>query len=182
MLYLLTGNTQAGKTTWLEKLIMRAQEKDTPLDGIITPAVFEDGEKTAIDCLLLPQHESLRLAWQSSHFTNTEGVATTSLRMQWIFKDETIQAVNDHLAPITLSRPSEALLLIDELGWLEFNDGGGFTEAMRILDEGAYRDAIVVIRPALLEPAKKRWSSIAGSGNIEVIEPELALSALPFFT
>ena len=53
----------------------------------------------------------------------------------------------------------EDVIIIDELGPLELEDGYGFQEALHLLDEGRYRTAFVVVRPALLPLAQLRWSN-----------------------
>jgi hypothetical protein len=51
------------------------------------------------------------------------------------------------------------LLVIDELGPVEFDQGRGLTKAFDILDSQTYRLAVAVVRPDLLERACKRWPS-----------------------
>jgi hypothetical protein len=43
------------------------------------------------------------------------------------------------------------------VGPLELEEGYGYQEALRLLDEGRYRAALVVVRPALLALARVRW-------------------------
>ena len=47
------------------------------------------------------------------------------------------------------------LLLIDELGPLEFNLGLGWVSALDLIQSGQYRQALVVIRPELLAKAQE---------------------------
>jgi nucleoside-triphosphatase THEP1 len=49
------------------------------------------------------------------------------------------------------------LLVIDELGPLEFNREEGWIKAFDVLESGDYRSALVVIRPTLLDDALERW-------------------------
>jgi nucleoside-triphosphatase THEP1 len=49
------------------------------------------------------------------------------------------------------------IIVIDELGPLELEDGDGYQQALHLLDEGRYRTAFIVVRPALLSIAKLRW-------------------------
>ena len=51
------------------------------------------------------------------------------------------------------------LLIIDELGPLEFVDKGGLQKAFEILDSNRYEKAIVVVRPSLLDQATSIWPS-----------------------
>ena len=49
------------------------------------------------------------------------------------------------------------LLVIDELGPLEFNRQIGLTAAFNVLPERRYKIGCVVIRPSLLAEAQIRW-------------------------
>ena len=49
------------------------------------------------------------------------------------------------------------LLLIDELGPLEFRGEGGFIAGFAAIDARHYRLAVVVVRPELLDAARQRW-------------------------
>jgi len=68
--------------------------------------------------------------------------------------DEAVVAWGDaHLARLT---PPE-LLILDELGPLEFIAGRGLQAAFPLLDGRGYRWGVVVIRPDLLAAAQTRW-------------------------
>jgi hypothetical protein len=68
--------------------------------------------------------------------------------------DETVMAWgNAHLARLT---PPD-LLIIDELGPLEFSAGKGLQAAFPLLEGRGYRWGVVVIRPDLLAAAQGRW-------------------------
>jgi hypothetical protein len=58
------------------------------------------------------------------------------------------------------------LLIVDELGPLEFDKGQGWLEGFRAVDSGRYRAALLTIRPSLLDRALQRW------GKAEVIDLE----------
>lgn len=49
------------------------------------------------------------------------------------------------------------LLIVDELGPLEFNRGEGWIAGLTAVDSGSYQSALVVIRPSLLKMAYQRW-------------------------
>ena len=53
--------------------------------------------------------------------------------------------------------PPGELLLIDELGPLEFRGEGGFIAGFAAIDARHYRLAVVVVRPELLDAARQRW-------------------------
>jgi len=49
------------------------------------------------------------------------------------------------------------LLIVDELGPLEFIHAKGWLSGLVALDSFRYRLALVVIRPELMEAAQTRW-------------------------
>jgi len=60
------------------------------------------------------------------------------------------------------------LLVIDELGPLEFFQEKGLLAGMERLDEGKYRVACVVVRSALLPNALQRWpNAIVVNGGVK---------------
>jgi hypothetical protein len=189
MLYLLTGAIESGKTSWLKRAVAALRQTTVPLNGFITPAVFEPCdaglEKVAIDCLLLPEERLLRFGWRQDlgkRAPEAGGLPASvrlhkdRLELRWRFDDDVMRQLNDRLAGYDASHPVPGLFLVDELGFLEFRGNGGVTEALRILDEGCYEDAIAVMRPSLLDEARKRWSTGAGGASqVAVIEPNAAL-------
>ena len=66
----------------------------------------------------------------------------------------------------------EDVIIIDELGPLELEEGYGYQQALHLLDEGRYRKAVVVVRPSLLPLARVRWPAAQGvsvTGEVTMI-------------
>jgi hypothetical protein len=51
------------------------------------------------------------------------------------------------------------VLIVDELGVLEFERHQGWLAGLSAIDSGDYQLGLVVIRPELLQQAQQRWSS-----------------------
>ena len=51
------------------------------------------------------------------------------------------------------------ILIIDELGYLEFEKNIGWISAFKILDKGDYKSAIVVVRAGLLKQALAKFEN-----------------------
>jgi nucleoside-triphosphatase len=145
-LTLLTAPRGAGKTTFCTKFIAQLQVKGLHVGGFICPAVFEAGSKTGIDMLNVASGERRRLGVRSSN----ESEATVGC---WQLDEDVIDWGNEILAGCK----DEEFIVIDELGPLELEEGCGFQEALRLLDEGRYNTALVVVRPSLLRLARLRW-------------------------
>ena len=105
--------------------------------------------KTGIDLVNLRTGECRSLGSRAA--TSTAGVLVGC----WQFDAETLGWGN----AILEQSGNADLVIIDELGPLEFKQGGGFQAGLRLVDEGRYRSAWVVIRPALVALACGRWPS-----------------------
>ena len=146
-LVLLTGPRGAGKTRWCERCAHASRAAGFIVAGVVSPAVFEAGSKTAIDLLDLDSGERRRLAERSM-----PGVPGTA-GLGWRLDGETLAWGN---AILERTGPCD-LLVIDELGPLEFRDEGGLSTAFAAVEARRYRRAVVVVRPELLDGARARW-------------------------
>lgn len=116
--------------------------------GVISPAIFENGEKIGIlveDAASGVQH---KLATLRKKKTDSE-IQTE----HWVFDSEGVALGNEILAHC-----SECdVLIVDELGPLEFIQQQGWLEGLTTIEKQQYRLAVVVIRKELLEEAGKHW-------------------------
>lgn len=150
-LALLTGGRGAGKTSWCEALARAGRDAGLAVAGLVSPPVLARGEKSGIDLLDVTSGERRRLADRARpDLPGTEGLG-------WRFDPETLDVGNALLARVDTCD----LLLVDELGPLEFGRGSGLTAAFALLDERCYRLAVVVVRPALVAVARARWPGAA---------------------
>ncbi len=148
-LWLLTGPRGVGKTRFCQNLIQFAKDKDLSVNGLICPPGFTGDTKTAIHLLDLNSGKQRLLARVKTQETNE---LTTD---HWIFDPQVLEWGNQLLADI----PACDLLIIDELGPLEFKRGQGWQNAFKALEVQNYRAAVVVIRPELLVEAQTRWKN-----------------------
>ncbi|MBN1120838.1 MAG: ATP-binding cassette domain-containing protein [Anaerolineae bacterium] len=146
-LIIVTGQSGSGKSTWCKELSLRAKGIGLSIGGILSPAVFENGEKTGIDLINLADGSHRRLAGQRQG--TSSGVTTP----RWQFDEATLDWGNIILGNL----PPTDLVIIDELGPLEFRRGMGLQNGLRVIDERAHPVMCVVVRPSLLSDARKRW-------------------------
>jgi len=146
---LLSGPRGAGKTTLLKKLLDTLKPEGTDISGILSMPVIKKGEKTAIDGIDLRSGEIRRLA------TRNTGASGQWITRQWQFDPDAMLWADRELEGST---PCD-LLVVDELGVLEFERGRGWLAGLKAVDSGHYLAAIVVIRPELIEKAQKRWTN-----------------------
>ncbi len=166
-IFIISGEIDSGKT----RLCLTASETFKGLGwrvcGVASPGVFHEGHKVAIDAQDLQSGERRRLAELQSFDATLSGPQTK----RWAFSDETLAWCNSLIG--TLSDCD--LMIVDELGPLEFDRSEGLLSALRAIDRGRYRLALVVVRPSLLATAEARWphAKMLQISNPEEIEPHV---------
>lgn len=139
MIYLITGPRMSGKTTLVQQLVQCAH--GWRVTGILTIGEWHNGEKLALYARDLRTGEQRLLARRQR--------ATEP----WEFVAETLEWGN---RVFTSAVPTD-LLVVDELGPLEWVEARGWTAGLSAIDSGQYRVALVVVRPELLTQAQHRW-------------------------
>ncbi len=146
-LILVTGLSSAGKTTWCSRLADMAERENFKVVGILSPGVYQDDLKVGIAIKAIHLGVEKQLAHLRDHFESN--LAT----MRWAFDTATLDWANDVLKTC----PKGDLLIIDELGPIEFLRGEGLTSGLSRIDNGDYAVACVVVRSSLLPKALQRW-------------------------
>ncbi len=170
----ISGGIGSGKTTLCSRVADLARENEIYPAGVICPAVFEGSRKTGIRAVDLKSLKSRKLAVLT-------GITRTELETgRWSFFADSLGWANRVLKNATPCK----LLIVDELGPLEFKRGQGFTAGMEAVDSGDYRAAVAVIRPGLLDEALGRWPDAlvwkVTPGNADKRRAEIILNTLGF--
>lgn len=146
-LILVTGLSGAGKTTWCKKLTEKAANQGMVVAGVLSPGKFEEGKKTGIEIWDLFTGEKRCLA--KLREKDSDGLSTP----RWTFSEDALDWANQALLDI----PDTDLLVLDELGPLEFLQDRGLTAGLALIDTSRYKVACVVVRSSLLPKALQRW-------------------------
>ena len=146
-LYIISGERQAGKTTFCRKIIEAAKTVGWQTGGVLSPAVFSEGKKIAIDLL------DLKTGLQQQMARTRRPDENTSFSLNWVFEKTQLTRGNEILKT---AAPCD-LLVIDELGPLELLHGQGWQAGLKTLANKNYRLGLLVIRPELLKEAQQRW-------------------------
>lgn len=117
--------------------------------GILSPKAARPGEAEVIEALDPASGQRLLLARRRPSVSPHAGSATP----RWAF-DPAALAWGETL--LRAATPCD-LLVVDELGPLEFERAEGWVGGLAAVDGGAYRVALVVVRPRLLGHARRRW-------------------------
>lgn len=150
-LALVTGGRGSSKTRWCLAARDAACRAGFAVAGIISPPVYGETGKVAIDALDAASGERRRLAVRP--LPNEAGTAG----LGWRFDVAVLAWGNALLAQVG---PCD-LLFIDELGPLEFRSAGGFLNGFAAIEARRYRLALVVVRPELIDAAVARWTWVS---------------------
>ncbi len=146
-LLLVTGPQGVGKTLWCVDLAGRTRACGLHLRGLISPAIFEGGQKTGIGLEDLETGEQRRLAYR-------RGGLGGDIQMQnWQMESGTLEWGNSILKRIKTCD----FFLLDEAGPLEFEQNAGFSAGLHIVDTAKDFPCVVVVRPSLIDNALTRW-------------------------
>lgn len=164
----LTGERDTGKTIVCEQVIKEMSRILKPITGVVSPGQYENERKTGIYCFDIATGDKKVLAFYSP------GWDEQNPQREWEFIRETLNWGNELLAN---SIPTD-LLVIDEIGFLEFEKDEGWTNALAVLDSRKYQNALVVVRPALIENALERYPdakviTISSTEDREIIIQQL---------
>lgn len=148
---LVTGERGAGKTLFCRAVVdaARAGPGTPDVAGIVSPGVYEGGVQVGIEA------EDLRTGRRRllAQIRGPGEAPLSEATRLWRFDLETLAWGNEVLASAV---PCD-LLLVDELGPLELEQGGGWPAGLAAADSGDFRAALVVVRPRLLPAARRRW-------------------------
>ena len=117
--------------------------------GLLSPPVYVNGIKTAIEV------EDLRSGERKILAVSRQGEISGIQTKRWSFDTEVLNWGNDRLAEAT---PCD-LLVVDELGLLEFERGGGWQNGKTAIHSGKFQLAIVVIRPELIAKGRDTFEN-----------------------
>jgi ABC-type cobalamin/Fe3+-siderophores transport system ATPase subunit/nucleoside-triphosphatase THEP1 len=153
-----TGARGSGKSRWCAALVAAARAGGRRVAGVVSPAVFDPAApagaslaraKVAIDLVDLASGERRRLA--EVRRDDDPGTAT----QRWRFDEAALAWGNGALR--AAAGEDVDLLVVDELGPLEFVRGVGFTDGLAAIDAGRFAVACAVVRPSLVDEALRRW-------------------------
>ena len=147
-LILVTGLSGAGKTTWCKQLAKLAGNQGLTIGGILSPGIYRDGKKIGIGVLDLKSGETRQLA--SLREKDKSSLSTP----RWSFYPEVVAWADQILKDLS---PRVDLLIIDELGPLEFLRNEGLISGLELIDKKDYKIACAVVRSSLLPKALQRW-------------------------
>ncbi len=149
---ILTGPFGSGKTTACLQLAGLARQRGLDCAGVISPARFDGGVKVGIDVLDVRSGQRRPLAEANNRPSE---LRTTRYRFD-------ADAMAWGAGILNMACPCD-LLIVDELGPLELEQGQGWINALDVLRDGQFEAAVVVVRPALLDAFCARMQGLTVS-------------------
>lgn len=146
-----TGPIGVGKTRWCQQFTEQAAELDLKVCGLLSLPVIQRGRKTGINLMDISSGARRRLAVLAGHQKGEHFAVRGESR--WAFDLTTFRWGSAILRTLTACD----LLVVDELGPLEFEGGEGLDAALEAISTVTYRAAVVVVRPKLLGEAQRHW-------------------------
>lgn len=154
---LVTGARGAGKTHWCEGAIANARAAGHEVRGLLSPGDFVAGKKIGIRVRDL--HSGAERPLARAHAPS--GADTKRL---WDFDDKILTWANERLRAVSHCHT----LVVDEVGPMELLENRGWTAIWSVLRDCDFAQAILTVRPALLETCQTRISQL-GEFSWEVI-------------
>ncbi|HUU85878.1 MAG TPA: nucleoside-triphosphatase [Phycisphaerae bacterium] len=154
---ILSAGRGEGKTTFLCQYLDRLVERGRSVGGIVSLAVFEDGQRIGYDLLDLRSGRRRALA----------RIAKAPVSPPTVGVYQFIEAaINEgNTAVIAAVRDDLDVVAIDEVGPLEFRGQGWAPALETALQEcRAEQELIIVVRPALVAELPKRFPSPLWAG------------------
>jgi nucleoside-triphosphatase THEP1 len=147
-IFIITGEVRTGKTLLISNVISSLLKSKVKVAGVYSPARFDGDVKTGIYLVDISSQVKRLLA------DYQPGWDPENLKREWKMDPEVLSWGNEVLQN---SLPTE-VLIIDELGFLEFEKKQGWMSAFEIMEGNDFKIAIVVVRTGLLENARAKWT------------------------
>ncbi len=141
-LLVVTGWRGVGKTTYCQQVAAEYRQAGRKVSGLLSPARFDQKQKNGIFVQDLVSCE-IRLAASSVPGEIRPGLSLGN----WTFDPQIFTWGNHCLRQVV----ETDLLVIDELGPLEFNRQTGWIASFEVLRRAHYQLALVVIRPECVD-------------------------------
>jgi len=160
---LLTGRSGAGKTTVCATVIERARGRGLTVGGVLTENVATQAGASAQHITDIDTGERRRLATATRERepvrARLEGqgrpFSPEEFAASWTFDEKGVAFGNAILAA-TFAKPPD-LLIVDQIGPLEFWCGGGFTAVFDVVSRGGQAASLIAVHPLTLDKAKERF-------------------------
>ncbi|MBN1889514.1 MAG: hypothetical protein JW850_16080 [Thermoflexales bacterium] len=134
---LLTGESQVGKTTICQRAAALAAERGRRCAGVLSVPLMEGGQRVGAKAVNLANGQERELA-------RTDCTLSHVCYGVWSFNPATLEWGN----ALFRGLGECDLLIVDEIGPLEFELGSGWIDAWGALERRRFALAVVIVRPS----------------------------------
>lgn len=145
---IVTGSSGSGKTAYCQQVIAAAKFAGWHIAGLLSPPRFAGGQKTGIFALDLTSGATRLLA--SCVPDEINGVRFG----KWMFDADVLAWGNDLL----LNLPACDLLVVDEIGPMEFDLQQGWPASLNAISDPLAEITLATVRPAYLQQLQAMWA------------------------
>jgi len=164
-IFLVTGQVQGGKTSYLSELTEQLKQRDFKVAGFLAPGSFESVERSEIRLQNILNGFELPMA------SIRETPGWTRFRRFW-FNPEAFRLGQEWITASLKEGPD--VIVIDEVGPMEL-EGSGWSESLEILQHLPSLIQVWSVRESLIKALGKRWN-VPSSRMIHIEKTDLALA------
>lgn len=137
LVWIITGKQNAGKSVLMMDIIAEVKQRGYPLCGLVSPGVYQDDLRIAIQVLDVGSGERTILAelkpgWDPGNPTK-----------KWKMNEEAVQWGAARLGSMD---PAGKVFFLDEIGIYEILEKTGWQKGLEILQEKTYYRAFISVR------------------------------------
>ena len=145
---IITGTKEEGKSTQIMRLLQDFRKSQFVLRGLFSPAIIEDRKKKGIAVEDISTGKRMRLA------IHKPGWDSVMPDREWKFNEDALRWGNEVLKQI---EKNYDVLIIDEIGYLEFEKKQGWGSVFSVISDTHYLRAYIVVRTSLIGFAEEKW-------------------------
>ena len=146
-IFIITGNIQGGKTSFLTELIELLRKRSLSVGGFLAPGSFESGKRCGFTLKNIENGMELPLA------ADRETVGWFRFRRFW-FNPDTFKMGTKWIQACLEQKPD--VVVIDEVGPMELQDSG-WSDLLELLRKGSVPLQLWSVRESLLGEVMTRW-------------------------
>ncbi len=162
MIFLLTGISGSGKTTFLGELATILANNNLTPGGFTAPGLWDGGMRSGFRLFDL-YHKKVYLLAET-------GKSGTEMQGPFAFDIGTL-ALGNKLLSQQVNHPQIDLIFVDEVGPFELR-GKGWASSLKLIAR-AEKPQIWAVRPSLAEQVAERWNFVpALSFSVDEVNPE----------
>ena len=147
-IFLITGNIQGGKTSYLSELIELLSRRSISVGGFLAPGSFESGKRSGFRLKNIVSGDELEMA-------STQETATWIKYRRFWFNPHVFTLGKEWIYESVKANPD--VIVIDEVGPMEL-EGSGWSETLEFLKSSSVPVQLWSVREKLCGDVMEQWS------------------------